>query len=96
MVWLFGGAVVNLGSKENYEKFYVPIHVGLHAMVHAMHALGMTFSFNLQSFKFTGMFGMSERGHGTNVRGIETTAHFDKSSKVRETMGGYNFNTNSL
>jgi hypothetical protein len=27
MVWLFGGAVVNLGSKEDYEKFYVPIQV---------------------------------------------------------------------
>ncbi len=30
------------------------------------------------------MFAMSERGHGSNVRGIQTEAHYDASSEVQD------------
>ncbi|KAG9484072.1 hypothetical protein GDO78_009789 [Eleutherodactylus coqui] len=53
--WLFGGAVINLGSSEHIQKWFVP----------------------LKNQKFTGMFAMTERGHGSNVRGILTEAVFD-------------------
>ncbi|XP_012583101.1 PREDICTED: acyl-coenzyme A oxidase-like protein isoform X1 [Condylura cristata] len=35
----------------------------------------------LQEQKFTGMFAMTERGHGSNVRGIQTEATFDLSAQ---------------
>ena len=38
---------------------------------------------NLQEQKYTGMFAMTERGHGSNVRGIQTEATFDFSAQVR-------------
>lgn len=30
-----------------------------------------------------GCFGMTELGHGSFLRGLETTAHFDKDTQVR-------------
>ncbi|XP_069625304.1 acyl-coenzyme A oxidase-like protein [Ranitomeya imitator] len=53
--WLFGGAVMNLGSPEHIHKWFVP----------------------LKNQEYTGMFAMTERGHGSNVRGITTEAVFD-------------------
>ncbi|XP_075720579.1 acyl-coenzyme A oxidase-like protein [Rhinoderma darwinii] len=53
--WLFGGAVINLGSPEHIQKWFVP----------------------LKNQEFTGMFAMTEQGHGSNVRGILTEALFD-------------------
>lgn len=38
---------------------------------------------NLQEQKYTGMFAMTERGHGSSVRGIQTEATFDLSAQVR-------------
>nr|XP_031296838.1 acyl-coenzyme A oxidase-like protein [Camelus dromedarius] len=35
----------------------------------------------LQEQKYTGMFAMTERGHGSNVRGIQTEATFDLSAQ---------------
>uniref|UniRef100_H3BBK4 Acyl-CoA oxidase like n=1 Tax=Latimeria chalumnae TaxID=7897 RepID=H3BBK4_LATCH len=35
----------------------------------------------LKELKFTGMFAMTERGHGSNVRGILTEAQFDPASQ---------------
>ncbi|XP_054979308.1 acyl-coenzyme A oxidase-like protein [Sorex araneus] len=35
----------------------------------------------LQEQKYTGMFAMTERGHGSNVRGIQTKATFDLSAQ---------------
>ncbi|KAB0379336.1 hypothetical protein FD755_007120, partial [Muntiacus reevesi] len=35
----------------------------------------------LQEQKYTGMFAMTERGHGSNVRGIQTEATFDFSAQ---------------
>ncbi|XP_053444682.1 acyl-coenzyme A oxidase-like protein [Nycticebus coucang] len=35
----------------------------------------------LQEQKYTGMFAMTERGHGSNVRGIQTEATFDRSAQ---------------
>ncbi|XP_013421333.1 acyl-coenzyme A oxidase-like protein [Lingula anatina] len=35
----------------------------------------------LKELKFTGMFAMSERGHGSNVKGILTQAHYDQDTK---------------
>lgn len=40
-------------------------------------------SAKLQEQKHTGMFAMTERGHGSNVRGIQTEATFDISTQVR-------------
>lgn len=40
------------------------------------------FFYYLQTLEFTGMFCMSERGHGSNVRGIQTEARYDKETKV--------------
>ncbi|XP_060704850.1 acyl-coenzyme A oxidase-like protein isoform X3 [Hemiscyllium ocellatum] len=57
--WLFGGAIINLGSKEHIEKWFQP----------------------LKDLKFTGMFAMTERGHGSNVRGIQTQATYDPTTK---------------
>ncbi|XP_063774157.1 acyl-coenzyme A oxidase-like protein isoform X1 [Pseudophryne corroboree] len=59
MCWLFGGAVMNLGSPEHIQKWFVP----------------------LKNQEFTGMFAMTERGHGSNVRGILTEAVFDPVSQ---------------
>ncbi|CAH2253105.1 acyl-coenzyme A oxidase isoform X1 [Pelobates cultripes] len=53
--WLFGGAVMNLGSPDHIQKWFLP----------------------LKSQAFTGMFAMTEQGHGSNVRGILTEAVFD-------------------
>jgi acyl-CoA oxidase len=36
---------------------------------------------DLSSLKLLGCFGMTEKGHGSNVRGIETTATYDKNTK---------------
>ncbi|XP_064623522.1 acyl-coenzyme A oxidase-like protein isoform X2 [Lineus longissimus] len=55
MAWLFGGAVMNLGSERHAAEWFTP----------------------LSELQFTGMFAMSERGHGSNVRGIQTEAHYD-------------------
>ncbi|KAM8947067.1 acyl-coenzyme A oxidase-like protein [Pelodytes ibericus] len=57
--WLFGGAVMNLGSPDHILKWFLP----------------------LKSQEFTGMFAMTERGHGSNVRGILTEAVFDPVSQ---------------
>ncbi|XP_072102993.1 acyl-coenzyme A oxidase-like protein isoform X1 [Mobula birostris] len=57
--WLFGGAVINLGSQIHIEKWLLP----------------------LKDLKFTGMFAMTERGHGSNVRGIQTRATYDSVSQ---------------
>ncbi|XP_060044417.1 acyl-coenzyme A oxidase-like protein [Erinaceus europaeus] len=38
----------------------------------------------LQEQKYTGMFAMTERGHGSNVRGIQTEATFDLSTQVEK------------
>eukprot|EP00058_Branchiostoma_floridae_P024745 XP_002610235.1 hypothetical protein BRAFLDRAFT_62059 [Branchiostoma floridae] len=60
MAWLFGGAVMNLGSQQHVVKWFQP----------------------LKDLEFTGMFAMSEKGHGSNVRNILTEAHYD--SKTQE------------
>ncbi|XP_018428522.1 PREDICTED: acyl-coenzyme A oxidase-like protein [Nanorana parkeri] len=57
--WLFGGAVINLGSPEHIPKWFIP----------------------LKNQESTGMFAMTERGHGSNVRGILTQAVFDPVSQ---------------
>ncbi|XP_040207028.1 acyl-coenzyme A oxidase-like protein [Rana temporaria] len=57
--WLFGGAVINLGSPEHIQKWFIP----------------------LKNQFITGMFAMTERGHGSNVRGILTEAVFDPVSQ---------------
>ncbi|XP_059501190.1 acyl-coenzyme A oxidase-like protein isoform X3 [Stegostoma tigrinum] len=57
--WLFGGAIINLGSQDHIEKWFQP----------------------LKDLKFTGMFAMTERGHGSNVRGIQTRATYDPTTK---------------
>ncbi|XP_038655039.1 acyl-coenzyme A oxidase-like protein isoform X1 [Scyliorhinus canicula] len=57
--WLFGGAIINLGSQEHIEKWFKP----------------------LKDLKFTGMFAMTERGHGSNVRGIQTRATYDPTTQ---------------
>ncbi|KAI1896967.1 hypothetical protein AGOR_G00100360 [Albula goreensis] len=56
---LFGGAITNLGSPEQKEKWYLPV----------------------TELQFTGMFAMTERGHGSNVRGILTEARYEPSSQ---------------
>nr|XP_055026359.1 acyl-coenzyme A oxidase-like protein [Misgurnus anguillicaudatus] len=56
---LYGGAVNNLGSSEQKEKWYLPV----------------------SELEFTGMFAMTERGHGSNVRGILTEARYDQSTQ---------------
>ncbi|KAG5855753.1 acyl-coenzyme A oxidase-like protein [Anguilla anguilla] len=56
---LYGGAITNLGSPEQTEKWYLPVTEG----------------------EFTGMFAMTERGHGSNVRGILTEARYDPVSQ---------------
>uniref|UniRef100_A0A8C5QVB6 Acyl-coenzyme A oxidase n=1 Tax=Leptobrachium leishanense TaxID=445787 RepID=A0A8C5QVB6_9ANUR len=57
--WLFGGAVMNLGSHDHMLKWFLPLKI----------------------LTFTGMFAMTERGHGSNVRGILTEAVFDPVSQ---------------
>eukprot|EP01137_Pigoraptor_chileana_P034181 Opistho-2@26325 len=59
MTWLFGGAVICLGSDEHRERWFKPIAAN----------------------KFTGMFCMTEIGHGSNVRQLETEARFDPSTQ---------------
>eukprot|EP00128_Syssomonas_multiformis_P005852 Colp12_sorted_trinity150504_noHs@33392 len=59
MTFLFGGAILSLGSPEHQEKWVVP----------------------LAQLKFTGLFGMTEMNHGSNVRSIETTATYDRQSE---------------
>ncbi|XP_070578544.1 acyl-coenzyme A oxidase-like protein [Ptychodera flava] len=59
MAWLFGGAVINLGTEKHIEQYFMP----------------------LQELKFTGMFAMSERGHGSNVRQLQTEAHYDPGAQ---------------
>ncbi|XP_056616227.1 acyl-coenzyme A oxidase-like protein isoform X2 [Triplophysa dalaica] len=56
---LYGGAVSNLGSSEQKEKWYLPV----------------------SELEFTGMFAMTERGHGSNVRGILTEARYNPSTQ---------------
>ncbi|XP_072265562.1 acyl-coenzyme A oxidase-like protein [Pyxicephalus adspersus] len=57
--WLYGGAVINLGSPEHIQKWFIP----------------------MKNQEITGMFAMTERGHGSNVRGILTQAVFDSVSQ---------------
>ncbi|KAG8444082.1 hypothetical protein GDO86_009315 [Hymenochirus boettgeri] len=57
--WLFGGAVINLGSPDQILKWFLP----------------------LKTLSYTGMFAMTEQGHGSNVRGILTEAVFDPDSQ---------------
>ncbi|CAH1262784.1 ACOXL [Branchiostoma lanceolatum] len=59
MAWLFGGAVMNLGSEQHVVKWFQP----------------------LKDLEFTGMFAMSEKGHGSNVRNILTEAHYDSNTQ---------------
>lgn len=40
------------------------------------------FCVDLQELEFTGMFAMTERGHGSNVRGILTEARYNPSTQV--------------
>ncbi|EDV23736.1 uncharacterized protein TRIADDRAFT_57233 [Trichoplax adhaerens] len=55
MVFLFGGAIINLGSAAQVQKWLGP----------------------LKDLQYTGMFAMTERGHGSNVRCIETEATYN-------------------
>ncbi|KJE90211.1 acyl-coenzyme A oxidase-like protein [Capsaspora owczarzaki ATCC 30864] len=59
MTWLFGGAVMSLGSDELVAKWFAPLARG----------------------EFTGMFAMTEIGHGSNVRSIETLATYDPKTQ---------------
>eukprot|EP01136_Pigoraptor_vietnamica_P025650 Opistho-1_new@79819 len=59
MTWLFGGAVICLGSDAHRERWFNPI----------------------RDLSFTGMFCMTEIGHGSNVRQIETEARFDHATQ---------------
>ena len=52
---LFGGSVLQLGTREHHEKYLRDI----------------------LSLELPGCFAMTETGHGSNVRDIETTASYD-------------------
>lgn len=34
------------------------------------------------NFKMVGSYAQTELGHGSNVRGLQTTAHYDKATQV--------------
>lgn len=47
-----------------------------------VNATSIWFCVYLQELQFTGMFAMTERGHGSNVRGIITEARYDQYTQV--------------
>ncbi len=56
---LFGGAILQLGTKKHHDKYLA----------------------DTGSLKLAGCFAMTETGHGSNVRNLETTAIYDHDTK---------------
>lgn len=56
---LFGGSVLNLGTKKHHDRY--------------LKSIG--------SLELSGCFAMSETGHGSNVKGIQTTAHYHHQTR---------------
>ncbi len=56
---LWGGAIVNLGTKRHHDKYL----------------------YDTGTMDLPGCFAMTETGHGSNVRGLETTAVYDHDNR---------------
>jgi acyl-CoA oxidase len=56
---LFGGAILQLGTKKHHDKYLA----------------------DTGSLRLAGCFAMTETGHGSNVRNLETTATYDHKTK---------------
>ncbi len=56
---LFGGSILNLGTKAHHEKYLRDVG----------------------TLQLPGCFAMTELGHGSNVKDIETVARFDKETQ---------------
>ena len=57
---LFGGSILNLGTKKHHDRYLKSIGI----------------------LEIPGCFAMSETGHGSNVKGIQTTAQYQHQTRT--------------
>ena len=78
----YTGSMANFGMSANaLVKLAVQYSLFGGTIINLGTAEHHTMVGDIQNLRILGCFGMTEKGHGTNVRGIETTATFDRRTR---------------
>ena len=69
-------ATTSTGALSNSHSIFLQTVIGQGSEEQAMH-----FGMKTLSFEICGSYAQTELGHGSNVRGLQTTATYDKSTQ---------------
>ena len=77
VIWMSEGAT-NTGSLMTHFALFLPTILGQASPEQVMRWLPKTLNFQM-----VGSYAQTELGHGSNVRGLQTVATYDKATEVR-------------